>query len=87
MTTATRTPIYIKPTPSELKQRKLSAQNVERALYALHFGGLVVLEDAVDHTHLDKVNEQMVKDAAYLASLDDASPYNYHKGTFSPYQR
>jgi hypothetical protein len=87
MATAIRTPIYIKPTPNEHKQRKLSPQNVERALYALHFDGLVVLEDAVDHSHLDKLNEQMVKDAAYLTSLDDASPYNYHKGPFSPYQR
>lgn len=81
MTTETRTPIHIKPNPIELKEKKLSAQNIERALYALHFDGLVVLEDAADHSHLDKLNEQMVKDAAYLSSLDDASPYNYHKGT------
>jgi hypothetical protein len=79
-TTTTRTPTHIEPTPTELKEKKLSSQNIERALYALHFDGLVVVEDVVDHSHLDKLNDQMVKDAAYLASLDDASPYNYHKG-------
>lgn len=73
-------PIHIRPTKKEIKEGRLSSHNIERALYALHFDGLVVLEDAVDHAHLDALNKVMVKDAAYLQSLGDAGPYNYHKG-------
>jgi hypothetical protein len=79
-------PIHIKPSTQEIKEGRLSPQNIERALYALHFDGLVVLENAVDHDHLDALNVVMVKDAACLQSLGDAGPYNYHKGYSLTYQ-
>ena len=72
---------HIAPTPKETNEGKLSPQHVERALYALHFDALVV-QNAVDHTHLDTLNETMLKNAAYIASLGDENPYNYHKGKF-----
>jgi hypothetical protein len=87
-TTETSNPTYITPTPKEIDERKLSPQNVERALYALHFDGIVILQNIIDHAHLDALNEVMVKDAVYIAGLGDKSPYNYHKGTspfFGPY--
>ena len=76
----TRDPVQIKPTAEEVRRGRLANQNIERALYALHFDGLVVLENVVDHAHLDILNAAMVKDAEYLQSLGDAGPFNYHKG-------
>jgi len=78
-------PILITPSPKELREGKLLPQNIERALYALHFDGLVVLENVIDHAHLNMLNEAMVKDTVYLASLGEESPYNYHRGTSEAY--
>jgi hypothetical protein len=78
-------PIHLRPSRKEIKEGRLSLQNIERALYALHFDGLVVLDDAVDHAHLDGLNKVKVKDAAYLQGLGDAGPYNYHKGEHSDF--
>jgi len=78
-------PTRITPTPREIHESKLSSQNVERALYALHFDGLVVLENVVDHTHLSILNDAMAKDTEFLASLGEESPYNYHQGTSTYY--
>ena len=73
-------PTHIAPTLTEISDGRLSAQNIERALYALHFDGLVVLENAVDHSHLETLNQAMIKDTVFLAGLGEDSPYNYHKG-------
>lgn len=73
------TPISIKPSASEIKNRSLSQSNLEIATRALSRDGLVVLEDLVDHSILDKLNEKMVQDAYELQSRKD-SPFNYHKG-------
>ena len=78
----TSKPIHVIPSVKERSEKKLSPQNIERALYALHYDGLVVLENAVDHEHLDKLNARMVDEATYLSSLGENSPYNYHKGAF-----
>ena len=74
-------PVHIVPSAKEVWTKKLSPQNIERALYALHYDGLVVLENVVDHVHLDKLNETMVQEADYLSCLGENSPYNYHKGS------
>lgn len=73
------TPISIKPTASEIEQGALSQRHLEIATRALHRDGLVVLEDMVRHSTLDKLNEKMVQDAYDLQSRKD-SPFNYHKG-------
>jgi hypothetical protein len=78
----TSKPVHVIPSSKELSEKKLSPQNIERALYALHYDGLVVLENVVDHTHLDKLNTRMMEEASYLSSLGEKSPYNYHKGVF-----
>jgi hypothetical protein len=42
--------------------------------------GLVVLEDVIEHSKLDFLNEKMVSDALSLQGLGDKGPYNYNRG-------
>ena len=74
-----RNPLHIRPSSKEITEGRLSPQNIEGALYALNFDGLVV-ENVVNYNHLDTLKVAMVNDATYLASLGDSSPYNCHKG-------
>ena len=39
-----------------------------------------MLENVIDHSKLDVLNETMVKDAMILQSAGDKSPFNYNKG-------
>ncbi|KAJ4984948.1 phytanoyl-CoA dioxygenase [Stagonosporopsis vannaccii] len=73
------TPISIVPSESELRDGHLSQRNLELTVGALARDGLVVLEDLVDHSVLDRLNEKMVQDAYHLQSRKD-SPFNYNKG-------
>ena len=73
-------PISVKVSLQALSSNRLTWPNLELATRALHRDGLVVLEDAVDHERLDKLNEKMVCDARILQSAGDAMPYNYNKG-------
>jgi hypothetical protein len=73
------TPISIVPSAAELKDGSLSQRNIEIAIRALSRDGLVVLENMVDHTTLDRLNKKMVWDAYDLQSRKD-SPFNYNKG-------
>jgi hypothetical protein len=82
MTTICSSPISITPTTEELAEGKLTARNLERAIYALHFDGLLVLENVVNHGHLDELNTYMLRDTQYVADLGENSPYNYHKGIY-----
>lgn len=75
----TSTPISIKPSSTELESGRLDQKNLEIAIRALQRDGLVVLEDLVPHSMLDKLNKKMVEDAYELQKKKD-SPYNYHKG-------
>lgn len=72
-------PVRISPTRSEVKAGKLSPQNLEVVIRALHEDGLIVVENVFDHMRLNKLNERMVKDAYELRARKD-SPYNYNKG-------
>ncbi|KAJ4301764.1 hypothetical protein N0V90_003858 [Kalmusia sp. IMI 367209] len=73
------TPISIKPSASEIQNGTLSQKNLEIAIRALQRDGLIILEDLVQHSTLDKLNKKMVQDAYDLQSRKD-SPFNYHKG-------
>ena len=69
-------PIHITPSAKELHEGKLSPQNIERALYALHFDGLVVVENVIDQAYLNVLNRAMVTDTVHLASVgEEESPY------------
>lgn len=73
-------PVIVKVSPEEALLGKLIPQNLERATRAIHRDGLVVLENVIEHHHLDKLNHKMLDDAKKLQDLGDNSPYNYNKG-------
>lgn len=58
----------VKLTPEELSSGKLSSHTLQSALEALHQDGILALENAVNTTHLDKLNERMTPEAKSLYS-------------------
>lgn len=74
------TPVTVAVTSEELAARKLGWHNLELATRALHRDGLVVLQDAIEHSKLDALNKTMVQDALKLQALGDDGPFNYNKG-------
>lgn len=56
----------IQLTAQELSSKQLSSHNLQAAVEALHRDGLVVLSNAVNPEHLDKLNERMVPEAQVL---------------------
>ncbi|RHZ56575.1 uncharacterized protein CDV56_102455 [Aspergillus thermomutatus] len=73
-------PTSIRPSATEIKNRQLTPQNLEIAIRSLYHDGLVVVENAVPHAALDRLNEKMVRDAYALQSRKENSPYNYNRG-------
>lgn len=73
-------PLTIKPSPDELSDGRLAPRNLEKGVRALHEDGLVVIEDAIPHDDLDRLNVRMVKDSLYLQSRGKDMPYNYNVG-------
>lgn len=74
-------PVSVKISSEERTDKQLSWKSLELAVRSLHRDGLVVLEDAIDHSRLNHLNSRMVEDADYLHSLGEAGPYNYNKGS------
>ncbi|KAK7959162.1 phytanoyl-CoA dioxygenase family protein [Apiospora aurea] len=58
----------IELTPDELAAKKMGSHHLQAAVEALHRDGMVVLANAVDPAHLDKLNERMVPEAKELYS-------------------
>ncbi|KAI1499572.1 hypothetical protein F5X99DRAFT_389385 [Biscogniauxia marginata] len=52
--------------PEELSAKKMGSHNLQAAIEALHRDGLVVLKNAVNVEHLDKLNDRMVPEAKML---------------------
>ncbi|OAL54515.1 phytanoyl-CoA dioxygenase family protein [Pyrenochaeta sp. DS3sAY3a] len=77
--TLSSTPISVITSAEEVARGSLSQKNLEIAIRALSRDGLVVLENLVDHSILDRLNEKMVEDAYALQARKD-SPFNYNKG-------
>ncbi|KAM0718155.1 hypothetical protein Q7P37_006487 [Cladosporium fusiforme] len=73
-------PLSIKPSREELRSGRLASRNLEKAIRSLHEDGLVVIEDAVPHEDLDRLNEKMVEDAMTLQARGKDMPYNYNVG-------
>lgn len=73
-------PISVKVSPQELAQKSLTWENLELATRAIHRDGLVVLEDVINHSNLDALNDKMVGDARALQALGEDGPYNYNRG-------
>lgn len=59
-------PKLIELSPEELRTKKIGSHNLQAAVEALHQDGLVVLKNAVDVDHLDKLNARMVPEAKEL---------------------
>ncbi|PLB47347.1 hypothetical protein P170DRAFT_439033 [Aspergillus steynii IBT 23096] len=61
------TPItLIELTPTELESKSINSHNLQHSLEALHRDGVVVLTNAVDPAHLDRLNSRMVPEAKQL---------------------
>lgn len=73
-------PIVVRVSQEEVSERKLTWENLERAVRALHRDGLVVLENVIEKSKLDTLNKKMLRDALTLQSKGENMPYNYNKG-------
>ncbi len=78
--TASQQPFSIKASPEEVRDGRLTERHLEQAVRHILEDGLVVVENAVDHSVLDKLNEKMVEDAEYLRGLGEKGPFNYNRG-------
>ncbi|KAJ5662325.1 uncharacterized protein N7477_009941 [Penicillium maclennaniae] len=56
----------IELTPYELSTKQLNSSHLQKSLEALHHDGIVVLANAINPTHLDKLNARMVPEATRL---------------------
>lgn len=70
----------IKASKEEVRRGRLSEKNLETAVRHLYHDGLVVVEDVIEHSVLDHLNEKMVQDALLLSGRGEKSPFNYNKG-------
>lgn len=70
----------IRASQEEVRVGRLTERNLEQAVRGVHEDGLVVVENAIPHKQLDRLNMKMVNDAMYLADLGENSPFNYNKG-------
>ncbi|KAJ5801673.1 uncharacterized protein N7518_003741 [Penicillium psychrosexuale] len=73
-------PKSIRPSQDEIKNGRLSRQNLEIAMRSLHRDGLVVVENVIPHDCLNRLNKKMVEDAYYLQSKKEDIPFNYNLG-------
>ena len=67
-------PTSIRPSNPELEKARLSPQNLEIAMHCLHRDGLFIVEGAIPHDCLDRLNETMVADAYVLQAKKEDGP-------------
>ena len=56
----------IRLTPKELESQEMSSYNIEQALVGFDRDGIVIIDNAVNPSHLDGLNDVMVSDAFKL---------------------
>lgn len=78
MSTNRSYPTGISPSKAEIEGGKLGPENLEIAIRSLYHDGLVVVNNAVPHESLDRLNQQMVQDAYTLYNRKENSPFNYN---------
>ncbi|RDW64641.1 hypothetical protein BP6252_10292 [Coleophoma cylindrospora] len=66
--------------PEELSSKTLTSHTLQHALEALHRDGVVVLANAIDPAHLDRLNARMVPEAKSLFA-QEATHHNFGLGT------
>ncbi|KAG8936386.1 hypothetical protein FRC02_002610 [Tulasnella sp. 418] len=69
----------IRASAAEISAGRLTLQHVQKALEALHRDGIVVIENAIKHENINKLNERMVEEAKLLRDRPN-SPFNYVRG-------
>ncbi|KAJ8124156.1 hypothetical protein ONZ43_g62 [Nemania bipapillata] len=80
VTITPREPTAVTPSAEEIKNKRLSEENLKIAVEALTRDGIVVVEDAIPIEDLDHLNAKMIQDSALLQSRGEDSPFNYNKG-------
>ena len=78
--TVSQQPFAIKASHEEVLNGQLTEQHLEQAVRHILKDGLVVVENAIEHSVIDKLNDKMVEDAKYLRSLGEKGPFNYNPG-------
>ena len=73
-------PVSIQTHADERTSGNLGERNLEKAVRHIKKDGIVVVENVIDHSILDTLNERMVQDAKELRSRGENSPFNYNKG-------
>lgn len=73
-------PIIVELSKAELQSKELGSHNLQIAIEALHEDGLVVLKNAADPAHLDRLNSRMVPDARKLYNRKETH-HNFGNGT------
>ena len=66
----------VTPTAAEHDAGRLEAAAVQRAVAALREDGFVVIDDVVDHDHLDRLRERMTDDLEKIHALPPV-PHNF----------
>jgi hypothetical protein len=67
--------------PKELSTKQINSANLQKSLEALHHDGIVVLANAINPTHLDKLNGRMVPEAKRLyARIETHRNFGTHTG-------
>lgn len=80
VTAIPRQPTAVTPSAEEIKNKRLSEENLKIAVEALARDGIVVVEDAIPHEDLDHLNAKMIQDSQTLQARGENSPFNYNKG-------
>lgn len=62
-------PVVVQLTDEERESQQLSLANLGKAVAAMHRDGLVILENAIDTNHIDKLNEVLSGEAEAMAKL------------------
>ena len=68
--------IEVTPTAPERVAERFEEAALQRAVAALQEDGLVVIDDVVDHTHLDRLQERMNEDLVKIRALP-VVPHNF----------
>jgi len=68
--------IEVTPTASERAAERFGEAALQRAVAALQEDGFVVIDDVVDHAHLDRLRERMSEDLAKIRALP-VVPHNF----------
>lgn len=70
----------IRTSRGEVQTGRLTERSLEEAVRSILQDGIVVIENVIDHDHLDKLNDRMVIDSIQLSNMGEKSPFNYNQG-------